>query len=190
MRRRVLVMLTLGLACTNDGGTPTAYTLPETPSASAVCATFTSRYRAMTDATSLPAWLDVFAHIVPGGYAGYDALRAKPTLLLVDPSQFTAAKANISALVRCTDFPQHLGFAVPTDTVAAVRYDFTRLYAWDKLLASSLGKASGVITRQFDLARNRIQFFVVDAAAAAEVRGTARRMGVPDEATDATIVAR
>lgn len=64
--------------------------------------------------------------------------------------QPAAARVNISALVNCTDFPQHLGLALPTDATAAVRYDFSRLYAWDKLLASSLGKAGGVRTRRCD----------------------------------------
>lgn len=186
-----LLLLALA-ACGGDSSSPTEYALPVAPSTAAVCATFTPLARAVSsaDATSLPAWLDAFARVIPGGYAGYDALRAKPTLLLVDTTKFAAAKANIGALVQCEDFPRHLGFAVPIDAVAAARYDFTRLLVWDRALASALGKATGVRTRQFDLALNRITVIVVDAAAASEVRGAARRAGVPDDAVATVISAR
>lgn len=180
--------LLLALACGSSADAPTGYSLPQTPPSSAVCATLTPMYRAMPDATSLPAWLEIFARIVPGGYAGYDAMRARPTLLLVDTTRFGAAKENIAALYRCTDFPSHLGYALPTDAVGAARYDFTQLNAWDKLLTSALGKASGVRSRHFDLARNQIVVIVVDGSAASEVRGAVRRAGIPADAV-ATIIA-
>lgn len=188
MRPAVARFLLLVLACGGSADAPTGYPLPQTPPASAVCGTLTPMYRAMPDATSLPAWLDIFARIVPGGYAGYDAMRARPTLLLVDTTRFAAAKENIAALVRCADFPSHLGFALPTEAVGTARYDFTRLNAWDKLLTSALGKALGVRTRQFDLAHNQILVFVVDASAASEVRSAARSVGIPADAV-ATIIA-
>lgn len=119
---------------------------------------------------------------------GYDAMRARPTLLLVDTTRFAAAKENVAALVGCTDFPSHLGFALPTEAVGTARYDFTRLNAWDKLLTSALGKALGVRTRQFDLAHNQILVFAVDASAASEVRSAARSAGIPADAV-ATIIA-
>ncbi|MHB1095876.1 MAG: hypothetical protein ACYC3F_06855 [Gemmatimonadaceae bacterium] len=184
------VWLGLALACSESAEAPTVYSLPQTPSANAVCATLTPMYRAMPDATSLPAWLEIFARIVPGGYAGYDAMRARPTLLLVDTTRFGAAKDNIAALYRCTDFPSHLGFALPTEAVGTARYDFTRLNAWDKLLTSALGKASGVRTRQFDLPHNQILVFVVDASAANEVRGAVRSAGIPDDAVATSIVVK
>ncbi len=154
-----------------------------------MCATWTPIARAVVD-QSLPIWLDAFARVIPGGYAGYDPLRAKPTLLLVDTTKFGPAKENIAALLLCEDFPRHLGFALPTDAVAAVRYDFTRLLAWDRALAGALGKATGVRTRQFDLALNRITVMVIDAATASEVRGAARRARVPDDAVATVITAR
>lgn len=190
MRRAAAGLVLLALACGGSAEAPTGYTLPQTPQASAVCATLTPMYRAMPDATSLPEWLDIFARIVPGGYAGYDAMRARPTLLLVDTTRFGAAKDNIAALVRCADFPSHLGFALPTEAVGTARYDFTRLNAWDKLLTGALGKASGVRTRQFDLAHNQILVFVVDASAASEVRGAVRSAGIPDDAVATAIVVR
>lgn len=176
-------------ACGSDSAGPTEYALPVAPGAAAVCATWTPLARAVVD-QSLPTWLDAFARVIPGGYAGYDPLRAKPTLLLVDTTRFGSAKENIAALVLCEDFPRHLGFALPTDAVAAVRYDFTRLLAWDRALAGALGKATGVRTRQFDLALNRITVLVVDAATASEVHGAARRAGVPDDAVATVISAR
>ena len=187
-----LGLLTALAACGSASTSPTEYGLPVAPSAAAVCATFTPLARAVSsvDQTSLPAWLDAFARVIPGGYAGYDALRAKPTLLLVDTTRFAVAQSNIGALVQCEDFPRHLGFAVPTDAVAEARYDFTRLLVWDRALATALGKATGVRTRQFDLALNRITVIVVDAAAASEVRGAARRAGVPDDAVATLITAR
>lgn len=176
-------------ACGSDSVGPTEYALPVTPSAAAMCATWTPIARAVVD-QSLPIWLDAFARVIPGGYAGYDPLRAKPTLLLVDTTKFGPAKENIAALLLCEDFPRHLGFALPTDAVAAVRYDFTRLLAWDRALAGALGKATGVRTRQFDLALNRITVMVIDAATASEVRGAARRARVPDDAVATVITAR
>lgn len=183
----LLIALT---SCGDDSKSPTEYALPVTPSAAAMCATWTPMARAIVDQTSLPAWLDAFARVIPGGYAGYDATRAKPTLLLVDTTKFGPARENIDALLRCEDFPRHLGFALPTDAVAAARYDFTRLLAWDRALAGALGKATGVRFRHFDLALNRITVTVVDATTAGEVRGAARRAGIPDDAVATVISAR
>lgn len=139
MRAATAGFLLLALACGGSADAPTGYTLPKTPRASAVCATLTPLYRAMPDDTSVPAGLDIFAHIVPGGYA---------------------------------------------------RYDFTRLNAWDKLLTSALAKATGVRTRQFDLAHNQNLVFVVDASAASAVRGAVRSAGIPDDAVATIIAAR
>lgn len=182
MRLLTASTLLFVLACGGDSNSPTAYSLPSTPSAEAVCATFTPLSRAVVDQTSVPAWLDAFARVIPGGYAGYDAVRAKPTLLLVDTSKFDAARASIAAVQLCDGFPRHLVYALPTDAVAAARYDFTRLFGWDKALASALGKATGVRGRQFDLANNRIVVSVVDATTATDVRGAARKAGIPDDA--------
>jgi hypothetical protein len=140
--------------------------------------------------SSLPSWLDVFAHLVPGGYAGYDVRDAKPTLLLVDTTQFAAARENIGVLMLCQDFPTNLGFALPTAAVASARYDFTRLLAWDRALATALATAKGVTNRQFDLPHNQIVVTVVDATAASAVRSVARKAGVPDGALATVTVTR
>jgi len=177
-------------ACGKDSTGPVEYALPVTPAATAVCATFTPMSRALVNQSSLPGWLDIFARLVPGGYAGYDATRAKPTLLLVDVTQFASAKANIGALLSCPDFPPTLGFTLPTDAVAAAHYDFTRLYAWDRLLEAALATTKGVTNRQFDLGHNQIVVTVADAAAASAVRILARKAGVPDDALAIPVIAR
>lgn len=182
------------IACASCGGrdsvSPAALDLPNTPSAAAVCATFTPLARAVVDQTSVPAWLNVFAKVIPGGYAGYDAFHAPPAMLLVDTTKFAAARESAAAVYLCEGFPRHLSYALPVDAVAAARYDFTRLYAWDATLAVALGKATGVRSRQFDLASNRILVFVVDAAAEIGVRGAARNAGIPEAAVATRIVAR
>lgn len=173
-------------ACGKDASEPTAYVLHGAPTSAAMCATFAPIARAVTNQASLPAWLDAFARVIPGGYAGYEVTR----LMLVDTTRFGAAKDNINALVLCEDFPRHLGFALPTSSVAAARYDFTRLFAWDNSLSSALASAKGVTSRQFDLAHNQIVVRVTDAAAAGTVRSIARGAGVPDNALATVILAR
>jgi hypothetical protein len=183
-------LLTTLAACGSDSTGPTTYVLPVAPSASATCATFTPLARAVVDRTSLPAWLDAVARVIPGGYAGYDAARAKPTLLLVDTTQFTAAKSNIGALLLCPDFPSNLGFALPTDAVAAARYDFTRLFAWDHAMALALVAIKGVRNQQLDIAHNQIVLTVDDAMAVSAVRAAARSAGVPDDVVATVFAAR
>jgi len=191
---RPALALVVALACTSCGGgdstSTTELELPVTPSAAAVCATFTPLARAVTDQTSVPAWLNAFAKVIPGGYAGYDAFHSPPAMLLVDTTKFAAAKESAAAVYFCDGFPRHLSYALPSDAAATARYDFTRLYAWDAALAAALGKATGVRSRQFDLAANQILVSVVDAAAETGVRGAARSAGIPDAAVATRIVAR
>lgn len=184
-------LTTLGLlialaSCGKDSSGPTEYALPDTPTPAAMCATFAPIARAVTNQANLPAWLDAFARVIPGGYAGHDVTR----LMLVDTTRFGAAKDNINALVFCEDFPRHLAFALPTNAVAAARYDFTRLFAWDNSLGSALASTKGVSNRRFDLAHNQIVVTVMDASAASTVRRVARGIGVPDNALSTVIAAR
>lgn len=176
---RLASALGIVITCTSCGGsdskTPTGLELPVTPPAAAVCATFTPRARAVTDPTSVPAWLNAFAKVIPGGYAGYDAFHSPPAMMLVDTTKSAAAKESAAAVYFCDGFARHLSYALPADAVPTARYGFTRLYAWDAALAAALGKATGVRSRQFDLAANRILVSVVDAAAETGVRGAKRR---------------
>jgi hypothetical protein len=191
MRSVLAIGLAISIAsCGRDPAAPGDLALPVTPSAAAVCATFTPLARAVTDPTSVPAWLNAFARVIPGGYAGYDAFHSPPSLLLVDTTKFAAAKENAAAVWYCDGFPRHLSYLLPTDAVSSARYDFTRLYAWDAALAAALGKATGVRARQFDLAANQILVLVVDAASASGVRGAARSAGIPDAAVATRIVTR
>ena len=191
MRLRLPAAFVITLTvCGKDSTGPVEYALPVVPSASAVCATLTPLSRAVTNQADLPSWLDVFARLVPGGYAGYDVRAGKTTLLLVDTTQFAAAKDNIGALFLCPDFPSPLGFALPTAAVAAARYDFTRLKAWDRLLADGLASTKGVTNRQFDIPHNQIVVTVSEDAAASAVRTVARKAGVPDAALVTKLVTR
>lgn len=192
MRRALAIVVVIPcISCGgNDSTSPSTLELPVTPSVATLCATFTPLARAMADEASVPAWLNALAHVIPGGYAGYDAFHSPPAMLLVDTTKFAAAKESAAAVYYCDGFPRHLLFALPSDAVAPARYDFTRLFGWDAALASALGKATGVRSRQFDLAANQILVSVVDAATASSVRGAARRAGIPDAAVATRIVAR
>ncbi len=191
MMRRLACGFIVGLlACGGDSAAPTEYALPAAPTSGAVCATFSPVALAAVTETSVYAWLNIFALVIPGGYAGYVVGSAKPTMLLVDTTKFALARDNAAILQTCAYFPRHLGYTLPVDAVAKARYDFRRLYAWDADLVTALGKSTGVLSRQFDLAANQILVVVVDASVASAVRAAARRAGIPDDAVATRVSAR
>jgi len=93
-------------------------------------------------------WADL-ATTIPGGFAGvlYDSAH-NPILMLVDPTQATAAKRALDGKIR---------FPLQQATVRRARWDFAQLVDWFNYLHPRLGVP---VTADKDEALNRIRFSV------------------------------